>query len=84
MNNTCIAIFTNRTHTLSYYARLKSFGVNCKIKNTPKGLGSSCGLVVEFYFQDYQRARALISQMGLSSFKHIYLKNGNFQYKLLV
>lgn len=83
MNSKCIAIFGNRTHTLSYYARLKSFGVFCNVRNTPKGLGSSCGLVVEFLFKDLQRARTLIMQMGLSSFKHIYLIGGN-EYKLIV
>jgi len=86
MNNACIAIFTNRTHTLSYYAKLKSFGISCKVRNTPRGLGSTCGLVVEFPFKDLQRARNLIMQMRLSSFKHIYLSagNGNLEYKLIV
>lgn len=84
MNNLCIAIFTNRTHTLSFYAKLRSFGIVSKIRNMPKGLGSSCGLVVEFPFRDLQRAKALIMQMRLSSFKHIYLNNSNFEYKLIV
>lgn len=83
--NTCIAIFTNRTHTLIYYAKLKNFGVSCKVRNTPKGLGSSCSIAVEFSYKDLNKARAILNSLKLNSFKHIFIRSGYGmnEYKLL-
>ena len=84
--NTCVAIFTNRTHTLIYYARLKNFGVSCRVRNTPKDLGSSCSIAVEFNSKDLNRAKVILGSLKLNSFKHIFIKNsyGIDEYKLLI
>lgn len=71
-SNMCIAVFTNRTNTLMFYAQFQSFGVDCKVINMPSQLGSSCTICIQFKQSDLRKVRHIINQINARCLVNIY------------
>ena len=80
MNQT-LAIFNNRTHTMSFSKLLKQIGIKNNIITTPRELSVSCGISVIFPYSQISKASLLINQYKLNSFVSFYLVIHSGVYK---
>ena len=67
------AVFRDRTGTMKFYSNLIKYKVLCKVVNTPKELGSKCGVSVIFSFSDLAKAKHCLNSTKYSTFVNFYL-----------
>lgn len=67
-----LAIFRNRTDTISCYKILQSYRINCTIINTPKQALVACGISVKLSLTDYNRALDIFKRRKFNSFVGFY------------
>lgn len=68
-----IAVFGNRSHTMSFASNLRRFGAKNSVIDTPRELSVSCGISVIFYKKNIEQARYIISNSNYSSFVGLFL-----------
>lgn len=67
-----IAVFRNRTISMSFANNLRKFNVQSEIISTPKELGSTCGVSVKFPVAGLPKAKYLLNAYKYSSFVNFY------------
>jgi len=78
-----IAVFSGRNFAMQFATMLKRYGIQSRIKDTPRDLSSSCGISVVFDSNHLGRAKSLIVQYGLGSYVKLYLIGGDVFKKYL-
>ena len=69
----CLSVFRSRNETLYFATLLMKNGYRANIINTPKQLGLSCGISVQFSENLLGIARTLFSTKIFNSFVGFYL-----------
>lgn len=75
--NYVLAVFTSRSHTMSFYNKLRAKNVPCAIINNPKATKITCGICVKFYITHISVARQVLSS-SINGFAGFYKYNENF------
>jgi hypothetical protein len=63
-----IAAFKTRTDTMKYFEILKRAGVKTYIINTPKEAGTSCGVSVKIFREDYDMCKIILRRNKFECF----------------
>ena len=63
----------SRAHTLRLFEILSSYGIYCKIVNTPKEAGVGCGLSVRVDTASLNTVRRIVLSVSMPSFAGIFL-----------
>ena len=76
-----IAVFQNRSHTMSFASHLKRLGARCRVVDTPRELSVSCGVSVVFSSKNLKQARFILSSTNLNTLIGVFeiYTNGPFK-----
>lgn len=60
-------VFRSRTEAVRFLEGLQSYGISCKLINTPSGAKAGCGLSVKLFAKDMQMAHIVLERGKFSS-----------------
>jgi len=67
-----LAVFRNRTASMSFANHLRKLNVGCDVISTPKELGSTCSVSVKFNPANLQQAKYVLNGGRFSTFSNFY------------
>lgn len=70
--NYYLVIFTNRTESLEFSYILKKYRVEHAVVATPKGVGSSCGIAVKIFANNFNQAFKILKSCNFFTLSGIY------------
>lgn len=83
---TIIAVFYDKTGAMKFYSFLKKYKFNANIVNTPKELGSICGISIEFKEKDFRTIKNNFNIFEYKTFKNFFkkiIRNGRIAYEII-
>lgn len=72
-----LAVFRSRTQTLSFDKILRSYGVKCRIVNTPKQVIVACGLSIKLSVKDFEDAFNIFCRRNFDNFAGFFYVKEN-------
>ena len=73
-----LAIFRSRSQAVDCNVRLKSYGVEAELINTPKEANIGCGLSIKIPHQHIERAKKIIKKANYSAFYGYFVVQQTF------
>lgn len=67
-----IAVFRQRSETISFFDALKRQNIEARVVNTPRQARTGCGISVSFPRADFERAKDVLASMNSYSFVGYY------------
>ena len=83
--NFYLGLFSNRTETLDFAKKLKSYRIDNSVVAVPKGVGSSCGVCVKIPGNQFVAATKVLKANRYATFLGFYealtVNGGAYEYR---